>query len=104
MTPDRRQSDDGMKLPGWVMPLLPIVIGALFAVGAARVQLGGKEDTSAHAADVSETKRLHTADIVKQQGQIDSIRYAAQTTAVRDSAWRADAMRILLDLQRRTPR
>jgi hypothetical protein len=104
MTPDRRQSDDGMKLPGWVMPLLPILAAGLLALGAARVTVSGKEDQSSHSADESETRRVHTADVVRLQSQTDSIRYAAQTSAVRDSAWRADVMRILLDLQRRTPR
>lgn len=87
-----------LKLPTWAIPILiPLIVSAVVAW----TQLHGKEDAGAHNADLAETRRLHTADVVKQQGQIDSIRFAALTSAVRDSAWKADAMRILLELKAR---
>lgn len=88
---------DQLKLPAW---LWPIVLAALLSIGAARVTLSGKEDQSAHDRDVAETRKQHTADLVRQQGQVDSIRFDARLRDVRDSARWADAMRVLTDIQR----
>lgn len=108
MTPADRRTEDRraldmppLRVPSWAWPL---VLAALMGLGAARVTLGGKEDASAHRADLAEAQRLHTADYVKQQGQMDSMRFNAEKVAVRDSAWKADAMRILLDVQRQVKR
>lgn len=97
MSPPR----EGLKLPAWAVP---IVIAALFALGAARITVGGKEDASAHAADISEARAERTAVKVELQGEIRDLRSDFEKKTIRDSAANADAMRILLDIQKKVNR
>jgi hypothetical protein len=76
-------------IPSWAWPLL---IAGLMGLGGAKVMLGGKEDASAHASDMADAARERTA-----------LKTEVDKATIRDSAWKADAMRILIDLQRRRP-
>src|SRR5688500_16042235 len=97
-----------LRVPTWAIPiLLSVLVSAVFAYAT----LGGKEDASAHAADVSDLRREHTADVVRLQAADDSLRFDARLRDIRDSARHADVMRgqaeqtrILLDLQRKVNR
>lgn len=96
MTPDR-QPAEGLKLPAWAIPIL---LSAFTALTIAWTALHGKEDAADHKADVATLRDERKADVQNIKREVDSMRYDTRTTAVRDSAWKADAMRILLDVQR----
>lgn len=89
---DRRkpQNGDALKLPSW---LWPILIAGLVGLGSARVMLASKEDQSSHDADMATSRQESIA-----------LRNDVEKATIRDSAWKADAMRILLDLQQRKAR
>lgn len=92
---------ESLKLPGW---LWPVVLAGLMGVGAARVTLAGKEDGPTHDADIAAVRKDHTADVVTLQNAIRAAETQRDLDFIRDSAWKADAMRILLDIQRKANR
>lgn len=90
---DRRQkapNPQPLGVPSWAWPLF---IAGLMGLGGAKVMLASKEDQSAHDADMASAKAERTA-----------LRSDIEKATIRDSAWKADAMRILIDVQRRLPR
>lgn len=99
MSAGRRDSDN-FHLPPWAVALLPIVAAGLLALGAAKVTVGGKEDASTHAMDISDERAVRTAAISTLTAAVREAENQRDKDFIRDSAWKADAMRILLDVQR----
>lgn len=92
---------ESLKLPAWAVPIL---LSAIVSASIAYAQLAGKEDASVHAADVATVRKDHTADVVTLQNAIRAAETQRDLDFIRDSAWKADAMRILLDIQRKANR
>jgi hypothetical protein len=88
---------DQLRLPAWAIPIL---LSGLVAAVVAWSSLASKEDASAHAADVSSMRKDHTAELVQMRTIIREAENQRDQDFIRDSAWKADAMRILLDVQR----
>lgn len=75
---------DQLRVPTWAVPIL---VSAIVATAVAWSQLGGKEESSAHAADV-----------VSLQGAITQVRTDAEKREIRDSAFKAQTRSMLRDL------
>lgn len=75
---------DHLRIPAWAIPVL---VSAIVALAVAWSQLGGKEDSAAHAADV-----------VVLQGAIATVRTDAEKRDIRDSAFKAETRSMLRDL------
>lgn len=92
---------DQLRLPSWAVPLL---VSAIVALAVAWTQLSGTESAAAHTKDIGTVRTDHTADVTRLQAAIREAENQRDMDFIRDSAWKADAMRILLDIQRKANR